>query len=70
MKDPLGGMKTPLVTITNPPPGPDYPAWRLFRYRCCDVNNDRNINNVDANDILHGKDSIVAYYQPTDYSSK
>lgn len=70
MKEPLGGMKTPLVTMTNPVPQPDYPAWRLFRYRCCDVNNDRNINNVDANNILNGKSSIVAYYQPTDYSSK
>jgi len=48
---------------------PDYPAWRLFRYRSSDANNDRNVNNIDANQIRHGQEKIVPYYKPTDYCS-
>lgn len=66
--DPLGCMMTPNANASNAKP--DYPAWRLFRYRSCDTNNDRNINNIDANQILRGKDRIVPYYKPTDYLSK
>lgn len=62
--DPLGGMDKPTAGITL-----DYPAWRLFRYRCCDTNNDRNINNIDAN-LLIRKGTLVPYYKPTDYVSK
>lgn len=68
MADPLGGMQTPYAGASGAEP--DYPAWRLFRYRCCDTNNDRNLNNIDANRVQNGKDSIVAYYQPTDYVYK
>lgn len=46
-----------------------FPDWRLYRYRICDVNNDRNINNIDANKLYYGVDQIVPYYKPTDYIS-
>ncbi len=38
----------------------------MFLYRVCDANNDRNLNNVDANAIRGGK--CVNYYLPTSYS--
>lgn len=38
----------------------------MFLYRVCDANNDRNLNNVDANAIRGGK--CVTYYLPTSYS--
>jgi len=65
--DPLGGMQTPDANTSGAQPA--YPAWRLFRYRSCDTNNDRNVNNIDANQILRRLDGIVAYYKPTDYCS-
>lgn len=68
IKDPLGGMMTP--NANDSAAAPDYPCWRLFRYRCCDSNNDRNINNIDANQILKDKTKLVPYYKPTDYISK
>lgn len=43
-----------------------YPDSRLFLYRVCDANNDRNLNNVDANAIRGGK--CVTYYLPTEYN--
>lgn len=43
-----------------------YPDSRLFLYRVCDANNDRNLNNVDANAIRGGR--CVIYYLPTDYN--
>lgn len=61
--DPLGGM-----TGDNPTDASNYYIqWRLFRYRCIDSNNDRNVNDVDANVILNDKDHIVPYYKPTGY---
>jgi len=66
--DPLGCMMTP--NANDPGAKPDYPAWRLFRYRSCDTNNDRNINNIDANQLLNNKSQIAPYYKPTDYLSK
>lgn len=61
--DPLGGM-----TGDNPTAATNYYIqWRLFRYRCVDSNNDRNVNDVDANVILNDKDHIVPYYKPTGY---
>lgn len=62
--EPLGCMYEPNTGTTL-----DYPAWRLFRYRCCDTNNDRNINNIDANQLIR-KATLVPYYKPTDYVSK
>lgn len=57
--DPLGCMATVA----------EYRANRLFRYRCCDTNNDRNINNIDANQLRHALSGVVDYYKPTDYRS-
>lgn len=47
--------------------GADYPDAELFKYRTCDVNNDRNINNIDANQLGEHRDGIVPFYRPTDY---
>lgn len=38
----------------------------MFLYRVCDANNDRNLNNIDADAIRGGK--CVIYYLPTGYS--
>ncbi len=46
---------------------------RLYRYRIVDANNDRNINNVDANLIRKvtafflPEDTLTQFYRPTDY---
>lgn len=64
VSEPLGCMYEPNTGTTL-----DYPAWRLFRYRCCDTNNDRNINNIDANQLIR-KGTLVRYYKPTDYITK
>lgn len=47
--------------------GADYPDAELFKYRTCDVNNDRNINNIDANQLGEHKVGIVPFYRPTGY---
>lgn len=49
-----------------------YPAANLFKFRVCDVNNDRSVNNIDANQIHQNvKDSKpwLRFYKPTDYFS-
>ncbi|MDE6107542.1 MAG: hypothetical protein K2F83_02565, partial [Oscillospiraceae bacterium] len=42
----------------------DYSA--IFKLRTCDVNNDRNINNIDANTILRNT-GVARFYLPVDY---
>lgn len=64
VSEPLGCMYEPNTGTVL-----DYPAWRLFRYRCCDTNNDRNINNIDANQLIR-EGTLVPYYKPTDYVTK
>ncbi|SBV91442.1 exported hypothetical protein [uncultured Eubacteriales bacterium] len=44
----------------------DYPDRRLFQYRVCDVNNDENFNNIDAN-LARDSGDIVFFYEPVDY---
>lgn len=48
-----------------------YPYANIFKYRVCDVNNDRNINNIDANlvdkNIRKGGDVWLRFYEPVDY---
>lgn len=44
----------------------DYPDRRLFQYRVCDVNNDKNFNNIDAN-LVRDDRNIVPFYEPVDY---
>lgn len=49
-----------------------YPAANLFKFRVCDVNNDRSVNNIDANQIHQNvKDSNpwLRFYKPTNYFS-
>lgn len=38
----------------------------IFKHRTCDVNNDRNINNIDANNI-QSDEGVKQYYLPTGY---
>lgn len=48
----------------------EYPNAAIFKFRCCDVNNDRNINNIDANTIRAGVKTpalLQNFYLPTAY---
>lgn len=56
VSDPLGYTAAPAV----------YPDRQLFRYRVCDVNNDKNFNNIDAN-LARRSGDIVPFYAPEDY---
>lgn len=47
----------------------NYPECALFKYRVCDVNNDRNINNIDRN-ALEKSTVPTAFYKPTEYKNK
>lgn len=44
-----------------------YEAAAIFKFRTCDVNNDRNINNIDANTIRAGAARVTNFYLPTGY---
>lgn len=54
-----------------------YPTANLFRYRVCDVNNDRNVNNIDANTVnkavskeksgLSEENCWLRFYKPVGY---
>lgn len=46
----------------------NYPDWdkSVYRYRICDVNDDRNINNIDANRIQN-EAALTDFYRPVDY---
>lgn len=44
-----------------------YAAAAIFKFRTCDVNNDRNINNIDANTIRAGAARVTNFYLPTGY---
>lgn len=48
-----------------------YPYANIFKFRVCDVNNDRNINNIDANlvdkNVRKGGDRWLRFYEPVDY---
>lgn len=46
----------------------DYAYSQTFALRGCDVNNDRNINNIDANTIRG--DTIQQFYLPVGYGGK
>lgn len=54
VRDPLG------YTAAN------YEWAGIFKHRCCDVNNDRNINNIDANNI-RANNGVKQYYLPVGY---
>lgn len=47
-------------------PAAAYPDRQLFRWRVCDVNNDSNLNNIDAN-LTRDAGKIIPYYLPKDY---
>lgn len=59
----LDGMLADTSDVVN------YPDWdkTLYRYRICDVNNDRNINNIDANRIQN-ETTLTDFYRPVDYA--
>ncbi len=47
-----------------------YPSANIFKFRVADVNNDRNINNIDANQVAkNAKDNggWLQFYDPVDY---
>ncbi len=49
-----------------------YPRANIFKYRVCDVNNDRNVNNIDGNEInLLARDPDgthpLKFYEPLNY---
>lgn len=48
-----------------------YPSANIFKFRVADVNNDRNINNIDANQIAKnvkdGDTGWLQFYDPEDY---
>lgn len=49
---------------------PNYEHAALLRFRCCDVNNDRNINNIDANALAADKPAADKLYLPTNYITR
>ena len=44
----------------------NYSDAAIFKLRTVDVNNDRNINNIDAN-AIHQKTGVTTFYLPVDY---
>lgn len=47
-----------------------YPYANIFKFRVCDANNDRNINNIDANQVaknVKDKGGWLRFYDPVDY---
>lgn len=53
---------------------PNYGDSALYRYRMVDANNDRNLNNIDANAVRQAAQTVGAvalteYYLPIDYTS-
>lgn len=47
-----------------------YPHANIFKFRVCDVNNDRNINNIDANLVdknVRNDGGWLRFYEPVDY---
>lgn len=48
-----------------------YPAANLFKLRVCDVNNDRSVNNIDANTVYKAKKNTdstwLKFYEPVYY---
>lgn len=50
-----------------------YPRANIFKYRVVDVNNDRNVNNIDGNlirKIADGKAQPIRFYNPVTYVHK
>ena len=80
VSDPLGYELQWLkpVTVTAPDGSKTtqerYPYANIFKYRVCDVNNDRNVNNIDAN-LIHknvrlaaaGQQPFLKFYDPVHY---
>lgn len=47
-----------------------YPRANIFKYRVVDVNNDRNVNNIDGNlidKIARGSAKAIRFYNPVRY---
>lgn len=56
--------------VTDPPgySALGYASGNVFRYRSCDTNNDRNINNIDANVLrAYTSGDILRFYLVTGY---
>lgn len=60
--------------VTLPLNSANYPAADklVYRYRILDANNDRNINNIDANlirQVLSTRGTLTEFYLPIDYTN-
>ncbi len=47
-----------------------YERSNIFKYRVVDVNNDRNVNNIDGNlidKIARGTAEAIRFYNPVNY---
>ena len=67
--DPLGYEAGGAVDASNLY-GKDYPFANIFKFRVCDVNNDRNINNIDANQLdknARAGTGWLRFYHPWEY---
>ncbi len=67
--DPLGYEAGGAVDASNPY-GRDYPFANIFKFRVCDVNNDRNINHIDANQLdknARAGGGWLRFYHPWEY---
>lgn len=50
-----------------------YPYANIFKFRACDVNNDRNVNNIDGNLIdenVKAGEGWLRFYHPYDYGRR
>lgn len=67
--DPLGYEAGEAVGASDPH-GAVYPFANIFKFRVCDVNNDRNINHIDANQLdknARADTGWLRFYHPVEY---
>lgn len=67
--DPLG-YEAGLAPTATEPYGAGYPFANIFKFRVCDVNNDRNVNHIDANQLdknVRQDSGWLRFYHPYEY---
>lgn len=71
--DPLGYVAGKWELISGAWEETVYPRANIFKYRVVDVNNDRNVNNIDGNlidKIVRGSAEAIRFYNPVNYVHK